>query len=166
MISVEIMRRYPIFAGLTHDQLKILAKYAKEQSVENGHFFFREGDNLDWFYIILEGAVAIFIELPDQEVEQSVAGQLTGKLETKEAIVSTVGSGDIFGWSGLVAPYVATAGAKAITDCRVVGFNSKELLKIFDEDTRFGYQMTHKAAQVIRDRLRDIRIESLAFVFD
>jgi hypothetical protein len=33
-----------------------------------------------------------------------------------------------------------------------------------DEDHEFGYLMTQKVAQVIRERLRDMRIESLAEV--
>jgi hypothetical protein len=33
----------------------------------------------------------------------------------------------------------------------------------FDEDCQFGYIMTQKAAQVMRDRLHDMRIESLAY---
>ena len=77
-------------------------------------------------------------------------------------VVSTVGTGDIFGWSGLVPPYKATAGTKALTPCRVIAVGSKELRAVFEQDYKFGYVMTQKAAQVIRDRLRDLRIESLA----
>jgi CRP-like cAMP-binding protein len=72
-----------------------------------------------------------------------------------------VGTGDVFGWSGLIPPTRATASAKAITDCRVLIFDSQELLKMFDEDCQLGYVMTVKAAGVIRERLRDMRIESL-----
>jgi CRP-like cAMP-binding protein len=162
MVSPELVRRYPFFAGLDYDHIGKLAKVADEKSVETGHCFFHESDDLKNVYLVLEGAVAIVFEVPDQDVEQQVSGQLTGELQTKDVTVSTVGTGDVFGWSGLIPPYTATATAKAITPCRVLEFDSKKLLQTFDEDCRFGYKMAQKAAQVIRERLRDLRIESLA----
>jgi hypothetical protein len=37
-------------------------------------------------------------------------------------------------------------------------------MKEFEKDCAFGYLMTQKAAQVIRERLQDIRIESLSTI--
>jgi CRP-like cAMP-binding protein len=162
MVSPELLRRYPFFAGLDYEHIVKLARVADEERVENGHWFFHECDELESIFLVMEGAVAIVFEVPDQDVEQQVAGQLTGELKTKDVTVSTVGTGDVFGWSGLIPPNTATASAKAITPCRVLSFDSEELLQTFEEDCRFGYVMARKAAQVIRERLRDLRIESLA----
>ena len=166
MVSPELIRRYPFFAGLDYDYIVKLAKVADEKTVDAGHPFFRESDDLKEVYLVLEGAVAIVFEVPDQDVEQEIAGQLTGKLSTKDVTVSTVGTEDVFGWSGLISPHTATASAKAITPCRVLAFDSDRLLRDFDDDCRFGYLMAQKAAQVIRERLRDMRIESLAHLVE
>jgi CRP-like cAMP-binding protein len=166
MVSPELIRRYPFFSGLDYDHVVKLANVADEQTVEAGQYIFHEGDELENFYLILEGAVAIILEVPDRDVEQQLSGQLTGKLKTKDVITSTVGTGDVFGWSGLIPPHKSTAGAKAITPCRVVAFNCEELWQIFEEDCRFGYIMTQKGAQVIRERLRDMRIESLTHLVE
>ncbi|NOZ26594.1 MAG: Crp/Fnr family transcriptional regulator [Chloroflexi bacterium] len=147
MISPELIRRYPYFAGFDMDQIVTLAKAADELTVEPGHYFFHEGEELCCFYIVLEGAVAIVIEVPGEE---------------DEVVVSTVGPGEVFAWSGLVPPHTATASAKATTRCRVIAFDCQELRKVFETDCRFGYLMMQKIAQVIRDRLRDTRIQSLA----
>ena len=85
-------------------------------------------------------------------------------MKNHDVTVSTVRRGNIFGWSSLVPPHNSTAGAKAQMSCRVVSFDCEELRQIFDEDHEFGYLMTQKAAQVIRGRLRDMRMESLAEV--
>lgn len=162
MISPELIRRYPLFVGLNHDYVGTLAKLADEISVEAGHYFFREGDELKECYLVLEGAVAIVIGVPDRDAEQTLSGQLTGKLITKDITVSTVGTGDMFAWSALIPPHQATAGAKALTRCRLVALNCEELRPIFEEDRNLAYLMTLKAAQVVRERLRDIRIETLA----
>jgi len=162
MVSTEMLRRYPFFAGLGREHLTTLARISEDITVEADDYFFREEDVLEHFYIILEGAAAIVFELPERDVKHKIADQFTREFKTKDVVVSTVGTGDIFGWSGLVPPFRATAGVKALTRCRAIAVGSKELVGIFEEDYQFGYVMTQKAAQVIRDRLRDLRIESLA----
>jgi CRP/FNR family cyclic AMP-dependent transcriptional regulator len=162
MISPELIRRYPFFAGLNHDYLGTLAKLANEVSVEAGHSFFSEGDEVRKLYLVVEGAVAIVIQVPDREAEQPLARQLTGKLTTKDITVSTVGTGGLFAWSALIPPYEATAGAQALTSCRLVALDCEKLRHIFEEDRNLAYLMTLKAAQIVRGRLRDLRIETLA----
>ena len=148
--------------AISFDQVMTLAKVGQELVTEAGHCFFREGDPLECFYLVIEGAVAIVLDVPDHEVEHKLAGQLTGQLITRDVVISAVGPGEVFGWSALVPPHQATTSAKATTHCRVIEFNSQELITTFDDDCRFGYLMIQKMAQVIRDRLRGMRIESLA----
>jgi CRP-like cAMP-binding protein len=164
MISTEIIRRYPFFAGLTFEQIGILAKLGDESRAEKNHDFFKENDVLKSIYLVLEGAVAIIVEVPDRDVKQSVADQLTGEMKMKDIALSTVGSGDIFGFPALIPPYNANANAKAITHCRVVEFDCTELLKEFDKDCGFGYVMTQRVAQLAVERLRDLRVETLACI--
>ena len=146
MVSPELIRRYRFFAGLDMEQINTLAKLAEEETVEEEHYFFREGEALHAFYIVQEGTVAIVVELPKHE---------------REIVTSTMGTGEVFGWSSIVPPYTSTAGAKSLTPCKVIRFDCSELWKIFENDCRFGYLMTQKAAKIIRERLRDMRIESL-----
>lgn len=162
MISPELLRRYPFFAGLTHDHLVILANAAEEISVEAGHTFFQEEDKLDHFYLLVKGSIGMGISVPDRAAKQDVSGQLMGELKTKDVTISTVGTGDVFAWSALIPPHTATASGTALTECNVVAFDAQKLLKIFEEQPDFGYLMAVKAGQLIRDRLRDLRIESLA----
>jgi CRP-like cAMP-binding protein len=147
MISPEVLRRYPYFAGLTADQMVTVANTGEEISAPAGHYFFHEGDMLTHLYIVLEGEVAILIELPAQN---------------KQVVTSTVGPGELFSWSGLVPPYQATAGVKALSVSRVLAFDCRALRPAFEKDCRLGYIMMQMLAQVMRDRLRDLRIETLA----
>jgi len=162
MVSPELIRRYPFFADLSTEQITVLAQAADEVMVEAEHHFFYEGDELDRFYIVVEGTVGILVDLPDPAVNQPVSRQLTGNLITKETLVTTVGSGELFAWSALVPPHKASSSGKALTPCRVILFDCRELRKSFEEDRQFGYLMTLKATLVIRDRLRAMRIESLS----
>lgn len=163
MISTEILRRYPFFAGLSVEQISTLAKMGSEEIVEEGHYFFHEEQELVNFYLTLEGAIGIVYDVPERNVEHKIADQFARKLDTKEIVISTVGPGHTFGWSGLIPPHKATASSKALTSCRVIAFNGKKLLKAFNDDHSFGFAMIQKIAQIIGGRLRDLRIETLTF---
>lgn len=163
MVSPELIRRYPFFAGLSQDHLIALAKAAYEKKTKSGYKFFCEGKELTEFYLVVEGAVSIDFAVPDPDVKQEVSEQLTGDLKTKDVTVSTVGTGDVFGWSAIVPPCNATAGATAVTPCRVIAFDCEKLREDFKQDTGFACSMILRAAHVMRDRLRDIRIESLSY---
>ncbi len=164
MVSPELIRRYPFFAGLKHEHIAALADAASEQLTDADHVFFREGETLEQFFFLLEGAVAVVIELPDNNERQPVSGQLLGTFHNKDVVVSTVGPGDVFGWSGLVPPPTTTAKAKALTPCRVLAFDCAPLLNAWSDDCEFGYLMMQRAARVIRSRLHDMHIQSLAAV--
>ena len=149
MVSTEVIRRYPFFAGLSLDQINILAKAAREEKVEAGHFFLHEKDETPFLYLLIEGEVSIVIELPGQD---------------KEIIIGSVGPGDVFAWSALVPPHTATAGVKASSDCQVIAIDCRQLLEVFEEDCRFGYVMMTKTAQLTRDRISNMNIEFLAYL--
>jgi CRP-like cAMP-binding protein len=162
MVPLEMIRRYPFFAGFSHEQLVDLSTVAAEISVNAGHKFLSEGDRLTNFYLVQEGTVGITINIPDLKIEQTLTRQITNNFITRDVTVSTVGEGEIFGWSALVPPNTSTANAKALTACRVLEFDYQALEPIFEEECCFGHLLTLKAARVIRDRLRDRRIENLA----
>lgn len=162
MVSPEVLRRWPFFAGLNHDHVVAISKVANETDFEAGEFFFHEGDELSSFYLALSGKIDVVMEALDRGVEHKVSEQFLRELRTRDVVVTTLGPGDVFGWSGLVSPHTATAGAKAASDCRVVVVDARKLMDVFEEDCGFGYIMMQKAAQVIRDRLQDTRVESLS----
>ena len=151
MISPEIIRRFPFFSGFTMDQLVALAMTAEEITVPKDYYFLHEGDEVNYMHLVLEGEIALVITLPQKD---------------KEIIVNTLGIGDLFGWSALVPPHSATAGVKAITPSRVVVFDGQQLRQRFENECEFGYLMMVKIAQVIRERLNALRIETLAYSND
>jgi CRP-like cAMP-binding protein len=149
MVSPEVLRRYPFFAGLSLEQMNIMARAAHEENVEADRFFLHEKDETPYLYLLIQGEVNIVIELPGQD---------------KEIIIGTVGPGDVFAWSSLVPPHTATASVKASTACQVIAIDCRQLLEAFEEDCRFGYVMMTKAAQITRDRVTTLTTETLAYL--
>ena len=162
MISRELIRRYPFFARFSQEQVDTLSQAANLASVEPGYRFFHEGEELDHFYLVVEGLVGIIINVPDRDILQPLDRQLVGDFIPRSITVSTVRSGEIFGWSAIIPPYRSTAGAMAVESARAIDFDCQFLRGEFVEDCCFGHLLTLKAAQVVRGRLRDMRVASLA----
>ena len=47
-----------------------MAKAGEDITVKDGHYFFREGQEVKHIYLVLEGAAAMLFDVPDREVEQ------------------------------------------------------------------------------------------------
>ena len=148
MITPELISRYPFFVNLKLEDLILLADSAVGVTKEAGKYIFRQGDKLDQFYIVVEGAVGIIRE----------------RYGKKDAVISAVGPGHIFAWSTFINPHIATASAKAFTTCWLLGFDRIKLQEAFEKDCRFGYRMMEIFVQIGRDRLMDARIESFVFL--
>lgn len=163
MISPEVLRRYPFFAGFDNADLVKLAETANERTVEPEYVFFTDGGTVDAFYLLLDGVVAIYMDLPDRAASQSIYQQLTRDLQTTRIVTSTVAAGDVFGWSSLVPPNDSTASAKALSTCRVAVFDAGRIMNLMAQDCRFGFLLMQRLAALIRDRLRDSRLETLVY---
>ena len=148
MITPELISRYSFFADLDLKQLDALASVAEGITAETGEYIFHGGDELHYFYIVVDGAVGIVLE----------------KDNKPDSVISAVGPGHVFAWSALVPPHLATASAKALTPCWLAAVDRKKLLLEVQKDCKFGYRMMEKIVQISRDRLLDARIESLVFM--
>jgi CRP-like cAMP-binding protein len=129
------------------DHIVILSQVASMLDVESDYLFFREDDPLDALYLLVEGEVAIVTEVP-----------------AKRLVITTGGivPGELFGWSSIIPPHVATATARASAPGSVIVFDCRDLRRHFARDTEFAYLLTQRVAQVIRERLNTLRMESLA----
>ena len=63
MVSIEVIRRYPFFAGFSFEQLTDLAQAADEVSGEAGYQFFHEGDYLGFTLELQEDSVVSVMAL-------------------------------------------------------------------------------------------------------
>jgi CRP-like cAMP-binding protein len=132
--------------------------------MEAGHYFFHEGDRLNKLFLVIKGTIDIVVSVPDHNETQDTANQILGNFINEDITVSTVSPGQIFAWSALIPPHISTAGAISATSSIVVTIDREEFTKIYRDDCEFRYLMLEKVASVIRQRLRDMRIQSLAFV--
>lgn len=159
MVSPDTLRRYPFLTGLAPEQISSLTRIAEEISVAKDDYLFHEGLHLTAIYLVAEGSIAITLSQPEV-VSRAIIPPPGARV--REVAVSTVGAGDLVGWSALVAPYKATSSARAVSRARCVAVHATELRQLFEIDPHFGYLIMQRVAQVARDRIQDLHYESLA----
>ena len=137
--------KHPLFDGLPQNYVDLLARIAHEESFEARELIFREGDEADKFYLVIEGHVVV--EIFDHE-----RGPIT---------IQTVGPGDVLGWSRLTPPYRWHFDAQATTPVRVVVFGAKTVRDFFDAHPDQGYLLVKRFLPIITDRLQATRLQLL-----
>jgi CRP/FNR family cyclic AMP-dependent transcriptional regulator len=143
MISPELLRRYPFFAGLGEENLNAIAVIASERDIEKGEVLFREGDAAKNLCVLMEGEVDIAFE-----------GEGDDRFP-----VDTVVAGHPFCWSSLVEPYEETATAVARGRGRLIEIDGAELRKLCDTDPEVGYLVMRNISKVLRARLKGARVQ-------
>jgi len=163
MVSPQIIKRYPFFGGISEEHIKDIAMLGDEEVIEAGEVLYETGEYVDELFLVENGEFGLYIQVTDHSVDQSIPDQLLGTVKMENVLVSTVGPGDLVGWSALIPPHEATASVKALVESQVIVLDGEKLRAVFAQDRNFECKMTMKVAQVIRQRLTARQVESLAF---
>lgn len=143
MISVEVLRRYPHFAGIADDSLRQLAMIAEEKVVPADCVMFREGDPASHLSIILKGEVNIKYMLGDGE----------------SRTVDTLIEGDLLMWSALVEPYRATATGVTTKETHLARIDAAKLRQLCEEQPILGYRLMTQVVKLLANRLEGARVQ-------
>ena len=122
-------------------QLEKLASIATYVTFSEGATMFREGDDSELVYLILEGEVSLLTQVPGH-------GQVT---------ILTLGPGQLLGWSSLFPPQKKTAGAQTNTSTKAIAINANQLQELCTADRDIGFEVMSRVAQVISSRLSAAR---------
>lgn len=143
MISPEMLRRYPYFAGVSDASLKAIAVVADEETVPAGTTMFTEGDPATKLYIIVKGQVDI----------QYTLG--SGELRTVDTLVN----GDLLVWSALVEPHKCTTVGTTAQDTQLVAIDAMKLRDLCEQDPLLGHRLMSQVAKLLAHRLEGARIQ-------
>jgi len=143
--KAEILKRSLIFSSLNNDELAELSKLAIERSFRPDEFVFWEGDDPDYFYIVVEGRVKV--------IKHSSTG--------KEFIIAFFGGpGEMFGEVAVFEGKPYPASAQVVADTKILGIKKKDFLSFLSTRPR----VTLSIINVLGGRLRDAqgRLKDLA----
>jgi CRP-like cAMP-binding protein len=133
------------FAGLSREQLELVAGCGRTALIEPGAHAFRTGDPATTFYAIRSGRIALEIPAPAR----------------RPLVIETLDAGDVLGWSWLFEPYRVRYDARAVETVHAVAFDGLCLRGKCDADPELGYALMGRFAQIIIERLQATRMRLL-----
>lgn len=148
MVSIEVLKGFDLFAGLSDDELGNIAKVATEHVYEKGTLCFAEGGKAENLELVRGGQVAI--EFNIRRLSQH-----------KKVTIMVLGPGRVFGWSAVVEPGILTASARCVERAQIIKMRATDLIDIFEKNSHTGYVVMKNLAATISSRLRHTR-EKLA----
>lgn len=143
----DALSKHEFFAGLSEGQLGKLAKLATEVEVPAGQMVFDEGGIADAAYAIVEGSIALELDVAHRG----------------HHILQTLHGGEMLGWSWLFPPHRWSFSALAIDPSRLIRLDAAELRRLQQEDNELGYEIMKRFAQVMTDRLAATRLQLVDF---
>lgn len=143
MISPELLRRYPCFAGVKEETLKAVAMIADQAMIPDATRVHTEGEPADVLSIIESGEFNI----------QYTLG--TGEQRT----VDTLTAGEVLGWPAMVEPYRITCIATARGPTRIIKIDAKRLRELCESDATLGYRIMGQITKLLAERLEGARVQ-------
>ena len=142
-MSQEAMRGGSFLTRFSpHVQAKLLA-LAQTFHFKAGEDIIREGDHSIYLYIVKGGRVAVEMDVPT----------------LGRRILRTGDVGDMFSWSALVEPRLATATVRAIEDTEALGIKGGVLMDACREDYELGFELYRAVTEVIASRFVGTRLQ-------
>lgn len=108
------LRRTSLFAGVEPERLWEVAEQCVERSLQCGEVLFAEGDPGEELFLVTAGELTV--ERTDAKGEAQA--------------VATVGPGAVLGEMAIFEAAPRSAGARALTDCRVLGLGGEAIARV------------------------------------
>jgi CRP/FNR family transcriptional regulator len=121
-MSIELLRRCPLFAGLKEDDLKRIRAIASLRQIEKKEVLFSDGEEAKGFYVILSGKVKLFKVSP----------------EGKEQILHIVSAPDAFAEAALFLEGTYPAFAEAMTDSQLLYFPKRDFILLIEKNPQLS----------------------------
>ncbi len=123
-------------------QEKLMA-LAEPFQFKAGQDIIGEGDSSLYLYIVKSGRVAVEMDVPSKG----------------RCMIRTGDAGDMFNWSALVEPRLATAAVRAMEDTEAIGIKGGVLMDECRKDHELGFELYRALTDVIASRLIATRLQ-------
>ena len=133
-MSVELLKRCPLFAGLKEEDLKQIRSIALLKQVRKKAIIFSEGEEARGFYVILSGKVKVYKVSPDG----------------KEQILHVVNAPDSFAEAALFIEGSYPAFAEALSDSQLLFFPKRGFIKLIEKNPQLSINMIVSLSQFLK----------------
>jgi len=133
-VSVKLLKRSPLLAGLSEEELKEIIAIASLNQFEKREILFSDCEEANGFYIVLSGKVKLYKVSP----------------EGKEQIVHVISAPDAFGEASLFLKGSHPFYAETLSDCQLLFFPKKDFLQLIKKNSRLSANMTMTLSHYVK----------------
>jgi len=133
-MSIDLLRRCPLFAGLREEDLKRIRAIASLKQIGKKEILFSEGEEARGFYVILSGKVKLYKVSPDG----------------KEQILHVVSAPDAFGEAALFLEGSYPAFAEALSDSQLLFFPKRDFIQLIEKNPQLSINMIVSLSQFLK----------------
>ena len=127
-----------LFGGIREDTLKFLLGKSCIVSLEEGEFFFREGDEAQSLFVLEAGRVAVI-----------------KKWKGHDHLLRNLAKGDCFGEMSLMAMHHRSASVVALERCDAIEVSNASLFSVYEKDLEQFTLIQMNMGREVSRRLRD-----------
>lgn len=128
--KLALLNSIPLFRLMDDPHLLILANNCHAVGFSRGECLFRQGDEADCLYVIIEGKAKVLISN-----------------EKAQRTVRECGSNEVIGELAMLSDEPRTASVEAITDLSVLRLEKDVFMDMLQSDSAMGYQVLQVVAQ-------------------
>jgi len=130
----EVVRRAPLFTALDEAAAVSLRASMDTVKIAKGSILFKEGDDGEHVYIIIDGKLKL--------------GTSSG--DGRENLLSILGPGEMFGELSLFDPGPRTSTATAVTDAKLLSLSHEKVIPWLRENPEVSLQLLTRLSQRLR----------------
>ena len=142
MVSAEWLKKTELFENLNESHLNVILSRSSVESLTEGKTIFRQGEEANRLYILIQGAVDLTAKAQEQ------IDFMTSKIERE---------GAVFGTASLMEPFRYNVSATCLKPSKVLVIDASFIQKMMEEDPKMGMEMMKKLASIYFNRLNDLR---------
>ena len=133
----QALAKVEIFADLTVNDREAVARHVKTRRGTKAEVLFREGDPGDEMYVVVSGAVGIYVKTQD-------AGEI---------MLSKIPAGSFFGEMSIIEQAPRSATCRALSECELLTLKADSFVGLIRSRPRAAMVILHRMARITTDRL-------------
>jgi CRP-like cAMP-binding protein len=142
MVSAEWLKKTELFESLEESQLNDLLSHSPVESFRQGDTIFRQGDEANHLYVLVQGAVDLSVKAMEE------VGFMTSKIDKE---------GAVFGTPALMEASRYNVTATCLKASRILIIEADYLKVKMTKEPKMGLEIMKKLSSIYFNRLNELR---------
>jgi len=143
MVSTEWLKKTELFGTLSQSQLTVLLSHASVESFPEGKIIFRQGEEANYLYLLIEGMVDLSFKSGEK------IDFLTSKVEKE---------GAAFGVPSLIEPFRYNVTATCLKSSKVFVIDAGRVREEMEKNPKMGMDIMKRLVSIYFNRLNEMRL--------